>query len=1028
MNIPTIIIGLGGIGSEIVENIERQMRQSSMSNKCVADRRNNVKFVIIDTDINSIREIEENGYQGYSVRLSDNVSVSNCMESNKEELEKWFPDNKKYYRKSLAEGAGQVRSISRLALQRAIRSRRLKPLYDAINDLHKPGMRQNEQEIKIAIVSTIAGGTGSGVILPLGIHIQDYLNRVYSGENAKINAFLILPDVLYDVIPSNKETRNLNANGYATIKEIDAFMKNDMPRISITLPNEENDTIKEFWDSPFDFCFLFNRLSITRGRSGDENNEDYKNIICRCLYTQYLGAFAKEYFSREDNVFSSHIRKVGKNKFFYEQFAGAGYSVLRYPMEEIREYLSLCWMLDIIEKEWIKYDKKRMEIWESNQKGKNIQIMVMSEGTAFLDAVKEVDNSRDRSDEQCTCETKQKEICERTQSEILSEIKAYISERIKQERNGLEILVKRVPQIAGHSKKKDLKMYLDSYIGLKINIEKENEQLFAVLSDSICREICSLHLEGNKKYYLEQYLKNVNGGLESPDYIRFYLYSLDKDIDKKKESLVNIVKEQEEIIENELKIEEQTTISKMRESVIRAKIQKYYEIYTKMDNLLEMRLEYQCIGELQKYIRKISENYERFFGEYSRMISLIKRHKREMENRFSHAKLNAEHWVYADCDRLQEMHSRMQLQKAYYFAEGEISKWLFEDRVNGIDKKDKTDMVDKYKPMKEKWEKAFDDHFFKNFNMNVLDALKREAEKEQEKKEGSVTGKMRVRIKEAQDDAAVKVSACRKQYTAVRKYCIYPPEILNEKDCDEIISEFFKRKTALEDVHGLDVNERKIVFIDIAYGFLFDDIDFFADDPGEKADYPVGQGISSYEYMVKNFCDNNSNIKLTPHIDKRWHKIDANNKKNYNKMQSAKTEIVLIILYLDLAMDSTASVVEKEFKKKVKEIFDQYYGIDGQNLIDKMNDLIKERKTALRDLWSGKPEECNNEVEVQIEKIHWIHEMLLEEWYSDEQDKEYLKDLKEDLRDHFFAFLEMILEIKLDWLKKYRHKWREKWS
>lgn len=156
--------------------------------------------------------------------------------------------------------------------------------------------------------------------------------------------------------------------------------------------------------------------------------------------------------------------------------------------------------------------------------------------------------------------------------------------------------------------------------------------------------------------------------------------------------------------------------------------------------------------------------------------------------------------------------------------------------------------------------------------------------------------------------------------------------------------------------------------------------------------------------MVKNFCDNNSNIKLTPHIDKRWHKIDANNKKNYNKMQSAKTEIVLIILYLDLAMDSTASVVEKEFKKKVKEIFDQYYGIDGQNLIDKMNDLIKERKTALCDLWSGKPEECNNEVEVQIEKIHWIHEMLLEEWYSDEQDKEYLKDLKEDLRDHFLLF------------------------
>lgn len=68
-------------------------------------------------------------------------------------------------------------------------------------------------------------GTGSGVILPLAM----YLNRFIQGEQgdnlAICKGFFILSSAFYPSCGSELEKKSLDANAYAAVKELSAFMR-----------------------------------------------------------------------------------------------------------------------------------------------------------------------------------------------------------------------------------------------------------------------------------------------------------------------------------------------------------------------------------------------------------------------------------------------------------------------------------------------------------------------------------------------------------------------------------------------------------------------------------------------------------------------------------------------------------------------------------------------------------------------------------------------------------------------------------
>lgn len=1014
--IPTIVIGLGGIGSEIVSKVEMQMRQN-VTKKGDSYKRDNVRFVIIDTDINSIREREESGYRGYSVHLSSNISVSQCLEHDECARNEWFPDNRQYYRKSIAEGAGQVRSISRLALQRAIRTGMLAPLYRAITDLFLHESNLDEQEMKIVMVSTIAGGTGSGTLLPLGMHIKDYLNSVYSGSGAKINAFLILPDILYDVISSKKERRNLDANSYAVVKEIDGLINGNSDSVHVALPNERDDEVKIFSECPFDFCFLFNKL--TRRNMVYGNLEDYKEVVARCLYTQFLGTLAPEYFSKEDNVFSSSIRAVMEKK-HYERFAGAGCSIIRYPYDEISEYLSLCWMTDIMKREWVKYDEKRQEIRrisiEKQERGEEVTFGLDKDD--FLLAVEAVDKEEKLNNKKKkSCEEKLKLRCEKTDTgSFYGELEVYIRERIEQERGDLKERIRDGYAIIeeGKIKKiKELRLYLTEYQEFRIEIEKENEHIYEKLSGFIENEICHAHEGELRPYYLEYYLVNNNYEYESPNYIRYVLYRLEKDLEYIKESLEIGIKSQKDSYES--KLEEEVIADKLHKGSIRSHMKELFDLYNEQFLLLENELKNHCIGELLRYLKKLSESYESFFREYDRILILVDQRKTEMEKRFGETVHRMEHWVYSGNEDLQEMLYQMKLSSQYDSVGGQISKWLYCLNV----KEEKDSFKEQYNMIRKMWREQFDKNYSDRFDMNILKALEEESKKQ--KKTVPDYNHVNLRLQEARDSASILLAACRSRDVKTRKYCIYPPQILADANCDDIVKEFFLNGLAVADTCSLDVDEKKIVFFEIAYGFLPSDIDFFADCPGVCADYSDGSGAKAYKWIVEHFCSPNKDAEITPHIDRTWHREGILNVDWEVPPFTLGFVLRLYILYIKtiVGLKNNECGYEVKFKAILEREFWECYEMNEWELWMKWTETEQENQADLSDMWKESVEAEN--IKTMVHRIQVLIDFLCERCCHSRRGEEYLK---KEMVKIFWTLLERASWITPETIEKCKKEWK----
>src|SRR5690606_32321499 len=101
---------------------------------------------------------------------------------------------------------------------------------------------QEEQALRVIITSSLAGGTGSGLILSVAMYLANYFRTKYPKAKAITRGFFVQPDVFYSVIKATEEQQNLQVNAYAAVRELDAFlMKGDN-----TLPAQYNGLTFEF--------------------------------------------------------------------------------------------------------------------------------------------------------------------------------------------------------------------------------------------------------------------------------------------------------------------------------------------------------------------------------------------------------------------------------------------------------------------------------------------------------------------------------------------------------------------------------------------------------------------------------------------------------------------------------------------------------------------------------------------------------------------------------------------------------------
>lgn len=352
MAVKTLLIGLGGTGCRVVARVKKIIGTSDP----------NVQFIGFDTDGSG------EGCEGLAlIYTSREMTVKEYL-NDVQNWQEWFPDNAMLMSRNMIKGAGQVRALSRLALTETIHSGRLGKLEQAIRELQISRGNVEPSNFRIMIVSSFAGGTGSGMFIQTALFLRDYIRRTYGGE-VVVRGLFAMPDLFMDVNPSPGQKESMYANAYAALKELNAI--NEVCLSNDPSADEINMKIDGLFDSksdrlkpekkPFDFIFFVDNINA-RGMVL-QSKEDYMNLITTAAYMQVYSPLTDTNDSREDNAILTVIAGNGK-----PLYGSVGASKIVYPYHDIVEYCAVRATVDSINDRWIVIDKEYAKANAENKK------------------------------------------------------------------------------------------------------------------------------------------------------------------------------------------------------------------------------------------------------------------------------------------------------------------------------------------------------------------------------------------------------------------------------------------------------------------------------------------------------------------------------------------------------------------------------------------------------------------------------------------------------------------------------------
>lgn len=352
MAVRTLLVGLGGSGCQVVARVKN----------LIGTTEPNVQFIGFDTDNDG------KGCEGLTVIQTSREMIIEDYLKDVPGWQEWFPDNPMLHAKNMIKGAGQVRPASRLAFAETVSSGRIGKLEQAIRQLQVSRGDVKPSNFRIMIVSSFAGGTGSGMFLQTAMFLRDYIRKNYGGE-VIIRGMFAMPDLFMSVNPSPLQRESMYANAYAALKELNAI--NECCLSDSVAANDIHLNIDKLFDSnrdrrsalkkPFDFIFFVDNIN-ERGMVL-ETTEDYLDLMTTATYMQVYSPVTPMNDSMEDNAILTVISGNGK-----PMYGGVGSAKLIYPYQDLVDYCGIRATVESITDKWTVFDKEYLKAAAENRR------------------------------------------------------------------------------------------------------------------------------------------------------------------------------------------------------------------------------------------------------------------------------------------------------------------------------------------------------------------------------------------------------------------------------------------------------------------------------------------------------------------------------------------------------------------------------------------------------------------------------------------------------------------------------------
>jgi hypothetical protein len=219
---PTVLVGLGGTGDEIVRSVHSEYTRIHGDNPLF-------QSIIFDVDKKNenLEKVSNLEFVHLKVDQPDDYLAA-INEGIYPNIKNWFSTDKIKWIGDLSDGAKKNRQLGRLAtvinmdVIRKVLETKLKQVRDLSlrAELINKGYRIQDS-LNVIIVSSLGGGSGSGMFIDVALNVRQLL-----GNEGTLIGYSVTPET-FDI--NCDELAQIKANTYAACMELEHFMNLSKP-------------------------------------------------------------------------------------------------------------------------------------------------------------------------------------------------------------------------------------------------------------------------------------------------------------------------------------------------------------------------------------------------------------------------------------------------------------------------------------------------------------------------------------------------------------------------------------------------------------------------------------------------------------------------------------------------------------------------------------------------------------------------------------------------------------------------------
>lgn len=259
---PTLVIGLGGAGTEVVRHVKRRFRRIWQLDE-LDELPSILQVMAVDTEplVNGVNEEPLYFHEYAFLGKFDATRLVQYKDNHSPYLDWWQFEEQELPLGYIHNGARQLRPIGRLAFFRqyvkfkTMLQDKLQTMgeFPDIHEAEERGFAVQRDLRLIFIVSSLCGGTGAGMFLDVAHRVRHEV-----GAGASILGIFLMPSVFAKEIKSDIQRRRIQANAYAALRELNYFQLTSS--FQALYPSEQG-PLPEVRRRPFTRIFLIERTN-----------------------------------------------------------------------------------------------------------------------------------------------------------------------------------------------------------------------------------------------------------------------------------------------------------------------------------------------------------------------------------------------------------------------------------------------------------------------------------------------------------------------------------------------------------------------------------------------------------------------------------------------------------------------------------------------------------------------------------------------------------------------------------------------